>query len=506
MGNNRQFAVNSIATALNLVIQFGINFFLTSYLVRTVGSTAFGFWGLANSVVNYALIITAALNSMAARYIGIDYHRNNMREASGYYSSVFVADLLFALIILLPSCIAIFFIDRLISVPVDILLEVKTLFYIVFGNMCCNVTFSVFGCAFVIKNRLDISSALNIISSVMKASILVLLYWKLRPSIVYLGTATLCATLFVAVNNVIFTKRITPELKLHYSYFSFKSVKTIVSSGIWNSLNQLSLVLLHGLDLLIANLFVSAEAMGILSVAGMVPGVITTCVFSLAYIFTPRFLELYSLDRFEELFHNLKNSIKFLTIIMCIPLSFLVAFGMSFYQLWTPTTDVKTVYSLSILVLMPLFSGGGISSANYLYTVADKVKWQAIALLVTGILNIVIVCVMLKITNLGVYAIVMVSAIIGFIRNFFFNAPLGAYCAKQKLTALWPDLLISYACLAFCCIFGLFINHFVDLNTWVKLIFVGGGSTLLSSLIIAHVVLSYSQRVWLFNRIKSVFK
>ena len=86
MQPRRQFAVNTIATSLNLVIQFGINFFLTSYLVRTVGSTTFGFWGLANSIVNYALIITTALNSMAARYIGIDYHRGNMRKASGYFS------------------------------------------------------------------------------------------------------------------------------------------------------------------------------------------------------------------------------------------------------------------------------------------------------------------------------------------------------------------------------------------------------------------------------------
>lgn len=506
MGNNRQFAVNTIATALNLVIQFGINFFLTSYLVRTVGSTAFGFWGLANSFVNYALIITTALNSMAARYIGIDYHRGNMRHACGYFSSVFVADLLFALIILLPSCFAIFYIDKLITVPADILLDVKTLFYIVFANMCCNVIFAVFGCAFVIKNRLDILSTLNIISSVMKASILVVLYWKFKPSIVYLGTATLCASIFIAVCSVIFTKRITPELRLRYSYSSLKSVKTIVSSGVWNSLNQLSVVLLHGLDLLIANVLVSATAMGLLSVANLIPGVIGTCIFTLANVFTPRFLELYSLEKYTEMFHDLRNSIKFLTVITCLPISFLVAFGCPFYQLWTPDTDVKTVYNLSLIVALPLFSGGAISSTNYLYTVADKVRWQAIALLVTGVLNVVIVYVILKTTNLGVYAIVMVSAIIGFIRNFFFNAPLGAYCAKQKLTALWPDLLVSYVCLAFCCIFGLLINHFVNLNTWVKLVFIGGGSTLLSSLIIAHFLLSYSQRVWLFNRIKSTFR
>lgn len=443
---------------------------------------------------------------MAARYIGIDYHRGNMRQASGYFSSVFIADLLFALIILLPSCIAILYIDRLISVPVDLLSDVRTLFYIVFANMCCNVVFAVFGCAFIIKNRLDLSSTINIISSIMKAALLVMLYWKFRPSIVYLGTATLCTSLFVAVSGVIFTKRITPELKLHYSYSSFDSVKTIVSSGVWNSLNQLSIVLLHGLDLLIANVLVSEIAMGLLSVANMIPGVIGTCIFSLANVFTPRFLELYSQEKYDEMFHDLRNSIKFLNVISCIPIGFFVAFGLPFYQLWTPETDVKTVYYLSLIIMLPLFSGSAISSTNYLYTVADKVRWQALALLITGILNITVVYVALKLTNLGVYVIVMVSAIIGFLRNFFFNAPLGAYCAKQKLTALWPDLLLSYASLAFCCIFGSVVNYFVDLNTWVKLILVGGGTTMISSLIIAQVVLSHSQRVLLLNKIKCIIR
>lgn len=502
MQNKHQFAVNTIATALNLVIQFGINFFLTSYLVRTVGSTTFGFWGLANSIVNYALIITTALNSMAARYIGIDYHRGNMRQASGYYSSVFVADLLFALIILLPSCIAIFYIDRLVTVPPDILAEVKTLFYIVFANMCCNIIFAVFGCTFIIKNRLDISSTLGIISSIMKAVLLVILYWNFSASIVYLGTATLCATIFIAVSNVYFTRRITPELKLRYEYSSFKSVKTIVSSGVWNSLNQLSIVLLHGLDLLIANLFVSAAAMGLISVAGIIPGVISTTIFSLANVFTPRFLNLYSLNQFDALFSDLKNSIKFLTVITSIPVGFFIAFGLSFYQLWIPTTDVKSVYYLSLLVLLPLVSGGTISSTNYLYTVADKVKWQALVLIAAGLLNVLLVFVLLKTTTLGMFAIVGVSAVMGLVRNIFFNGPLGAICARKGYTALWPEMFKSYGCLAMCVIICMIVNQLFVTDTWPKLIFIGGTTSLAATYLISMLLLTRSQRDKLFSAVK----
>ncbi len=78
---NKQFALNTTAIGLNLLVQFTINFFLTSYLVRTVGSTAYGFFTLANTMVNYALIISTALNSMSARFVGIEYHKQNFKEA-----------------------------------------------------------------------------------------------------------------------------------------------------------------------------------------------------------------------------------------------------------------------------------------------------------------------------------------------------------------------------------------------------------------------------------------
>jgi O-antigen/teichoic acid export membrane protein len=502
MNPNRQLAINTVATGFNLIINFGISFFLTSYLVRVVGSTAFGFWGLANSIVNYAIIVTTALNSMAGRFIGIDYHRGDLLKASGYYSSVFVADLIFALIILLPSCIGIWYIDRFIDVPPDIVGDVKVLFYVVFINLCCNVVFAVFGCVYVIKNRLDISSVVKIISNIIKSLMLIFLYWKLRPSIVYIGTATLCATVFFVVSNIVFMRRLAPELKLRFHYSSFNSVKTIVSSGVWNSLNQLSMVLLHGLDLLIANMFVGAAAMGLISVAGMVPAVITTCIFALANVFTPRFLKLYSFNKFEELFQDLRNSIKFLTVISSIPIAFLISFGLSFYHLWTPTTDYKTVYYLSILVILPLFSGGAIISTNYLYTVANKVKWQALILFFAGLLNVITVFVLLKTTDLGVYAIVGVSAVMGFVRNFFFNAPLGAHCVHKKYSALWPDMFKSYACLAFCVFFCMIVNHIFDLNTWPKLILIGGGTTLFAAYVVSLMLLTASQRTAISNRIK----
>ena len=499
--HNWQFVSNTIATMVNLLIQFGLNFFLTSYLISSVGSTAYGFFTMANTVVNYALIITTALNSMAARFIGIGVHNNDMEKARKFYSSVFAGDFAFSLIVLLPSSLAILNLENLINIPIELVRDVKVLFFIVFLNMCCNIVFSVFGCVYTIKNRLDISSLLQMTSNIVKSILLVILYAKFQPSIVFLGIATLVATMIVAMGNVHFTRKLLPDLYFDIKVAKLSSMLEIMASGIWNLINQLSITLLNGLDLVIANLMVSAEAMGYLSVANTLPGVISTFISALSNMFTPNFLKHYSHGDYEQLYGEVKNSIRFMTVISCMPISFLIAFGIPFFRLWTPNTDIRTVYVLSILVLLPQLTGGSINSMNYLYTIANKVKWQAVVLFIAGVTNVVAVFILLKYTEMGVYAIAGVSAIIGLTRNFLFNAPYAAYCIHKPKYIFWLDMIKACLCLAFCIIVGLTFNYFIVLNTWFKLIFVGGFSTLLSGMVVTFVVLGKGQRARLISTI-----
>lgn len=503
---NKQFVINTITTAVNLVIHFAISFFLTSYLVNAVGSTAYGFYGMANNVVNYALIVTNALNSLSARFIGIGVHNKDYKSAKMYYSSVFAGDLVFALIILLPSCFAIYNLEHLIHIPPELMLEVKLLFVIVFLNMCVNIVFSAFGCVYTIKNRLDVTAMLQLSSNIVKAIILIALYVILKPSIVYLGIATFVGAIIIASGNLFFTRKYMPEIKLDIHFASLKGIKELVSSGIWSSLNQLSLTLLNGLDLLVANLLISAEAMGILSIAGTIPGVISTFISSLSNMFTPKYLELYSHGDYPSLLKEVKNSIRFMTVVSVMPISFLIAFGIPFFKLWTPNTDIKMLYILSILIVLPSFSSGAINSVNYLYTVTNKIKWPAVILLITGISNVSIVFVCLKFTALGVYAIAGVSAVIGFVRNYCFNAPYAAFCIKKPIYTFWPDMLKSLICLAFAVAVGTVVNGLFKIDTWIKLILIGGVCTAFTGFIVAMAVLSKEQKHFVISKIKGVIQ
>jgi len=497
----KQFTINTIAVILNLLIQFLVSFFLTSYLVGTVGATAYGFFALANTIVNYTIILTSALNSMSSRFVGVEYHNQRFDEAIRYYSSVFFGDVFFVLLLLIPSLIAIWNIDTFINVPPELLHDVRALFYVIFANMCINVCAAVFSGVFIIKNRLDLSSIISISSNLFRALLLILLYSFRSPSIVYLGIATLAATILVVVGNVYCNKKLMPELRIEYATVRLKTIWTIVSAGMWNSFNHLSLFLLHGFDLLFSNIMLSAVVMGNMSVAGTLPAMVSTCISSISNLFTPKYLEYFSAQNYDALSREIHNSIKFMTVISCMPICFLVGFGMPFYELWTPNVDVKMVYLLSVCIIIPNFTGAAINSVNYLYTIVNKVKFPAIVLFGTGVLNVIVVYLCLKYSQLGVYSIVIVSAVLGILRNIVFNAPYAAYCIHKKYYEFYPDMLRSFVILLIGCSISWLINWICEPSSWVELILIGGGSSLMIAIVIAWTMLDKQQHIFLLSKL-----
>lgn len=60
---------------MNFAVNMGIGFAITPFIVSRVGAEAYGFAGLANTMVGYATLFTIALNSVAGRFITVAYHQ-----------------------------------------------------------------------------------------------------------------------------------------------------------------------------------------------------------------------------------------------------------------------------------------------------------------------------------------------------------------------------------------------------------------------------------------------
>ncbi|MBR2786955.1 MAG: hypothetical protein IKD76_05645 [Clostridia bacterium] len=434
MEEKKRFAINMVATIVAFIVNLGINFILSPYIIENVGVDAYGFVTLANNFVNYTSLITIALNSMAGRFITIEIHKNNEKEANKYFNSVLVANLIISAVLIVPTIIMVFFLDKIINIPENIVLDTKVLFGLVFFNFAFGIINTTYSIATFVRNRLDLSSRRNIESYVIKAVILIVLFTFFSPRIAYVGIASCAVSLFLIICNIRYTKKLLPEIKVNIKDFEVSKILTIMKSGVWNTVTKLGQILSDGLDLLICNIWIDSEAMGQLSVAKTISGVISNLLASVSSIFQPNLTICYAKNQIQELIRELKMSMKVTGLFANIPLTYLLVFGSVFYTAWVPNQNIQLIQILTILTVQGEVISGVITPMYSIYTVTNNVRADAIIRVVTGFINVLIVFLLIKFTSLGIYAVAAVSIITGTLVNVTF-VPI--YIAKKCLKVKW---------------------------------------------------------------------
>ena len=491
---DKQLIINMTANILSFAINLGINFIFTPYLIRTIGKEAYSFFPLANNFIGYVEIISVALNSMASRFITIKIHEKNINDANKYFNSVLTSNIVLSLILVVPASLFVVFIDKILNVPEGIIGDVKCLFAFVFLGMILNILTSVFGVATFTKNRLDLSSRRKIDSNIIKVALLIILFSCFRANVAYIAIANLAVSVFIILTNIHYTNKLMPEVSLNKKYFDLSCVKELLSSGIWNSVNRLSVVLLTGLDILIANIFLSVSAAGEYSIVKTVPNFIQQLVIMLVGVFVPQFTILYAQKRNNEFLDCINQSIKFMGLVMTIPISFLIVFGDTFFCLWVPSENASRLYLLSNLTIIPMIVTGSINTIFNVYTVVNKLKVPALVLLLTGILKTSIVFILIKLTDWGILIIPLTSFCIDLLTNLIFTPIYSARCLNVKWNTFYKAIARGCICSVTMMLVCFLIKFNMNVDSWIELLFAGAVSSIISLGINIFIVFNQKER------------
>lgn len=495
MTNQKKITLNIVANLLSFAITILISLFITPWIVNTLGSEAYGFVGLAQNFVSYASLITVALNAMSSRFVSIEIYKGNYDAANRYFTSTFFANAFLATVLLPVFTVIIWQLEYLIEIPAHLVTDVKIAFAITFVQFLANILLSRYEIATFVTNRLYLNQKNSLIGSALRLLLIVGLFTVLSVKISYLTLATFIGVAFGYIMNVVYTKRYLPQMKLRRKDMDFGCIKQLLSSGVWSLVNKLSSLLTDGLDLLLTNLFIGAAQMGALSISKTIPTMFYSLRGTLDYPFVPPMTECYAKGDIDGVIRNARMANKVLGIILIAPIAAFIAYGLQFFRLWVPGEDASLIQTLAILSLINLLASACINSVFSVFTITNRVKLPAIATLIQGILTIGINALLLKFTNLGVYAIAGTSSILGLIRNYIFTPLYGAHCLKVKKSTFYHEILTGNLCLVINVAVGFLMCRFLCTGTsWISLILAAGGMVCVCIVINTFVVLSKAER------------
>lgn len=220
--NKKRVAINMTAQLL----AFAVNMLLGFILVPVIDSmipNAYGFTDIANKFVQAAQIVVSALNTMASRFITIQIHRGDQEEAGQYFSSVFFANVLMAVVFMIPALFVVVYLGHIFQVPPEASLpDIQLLFFFIFVNFLISIITSVFSVAPYSRDRLELSSIATILGELIRLAVLFTTYFFFRPYLWYVGCASVASTLVQAGANLIFTRRLLPDMKVRRKLFRWR--------------------------------------------------------------------------------------------------------------------------------------------------------------------------------------------------------------------------------------------------------------------------------------------
>lgn len=471
--------INVLSSLVVLVVSAAVNFVLSPYIITNIGEEANGFVQLANNFVTYASLITIALNSMASRFVSLNYHKSNYNSANIYYSTAFFINIAVIIILGIIASFAINNLDSLLNLAGVDEIDVKLLFAFVFLSFFLSQLSSILSIFLFVMNKIYYSNFLSMISTILRAVLLYVLFTKLDAKM-YFATLTSCiTTFFIVISYVYLKKKSLCNINLSIRNFRLNAIKELFASGIWNAVNQCGNVLMTGMDLLFANWFINPIQMGVLAVSKTIPTYITQAVQSINSSILPGLLISFTKSD-EDSIRYIKKMIKISSLIIVVPITVFLFYSYDFYSLWLPSMDAKQLAILSFLGIFSIIPLSGIQILYNVFTVKNKLKINSLSFLITGILNVFIVLFFVCYTDFGIYAIAGTSSILAIIRNIFVLIPYASILLKLKYYYFYKSIFVTLLCFCVTVSISFVIKLLFNIDGWLDIVILTISSGLIS--------------------------
>lgn len=458
------------ASGTALVVNCLINFFVTPYVTRTIGTSAYGFVSLSKNFQQYAFILTSALTSFATRYVAVAYHRGDRNEANEYYSTALLGDVAFATVLVLTSIPIILNLEKILRIPTEMESDVKTLMFLTAITFWVDAVGTVCSVGVFVSDSLARYGTWRALSYVAEGATLAGCYMLLKPKTFYAGIAALAAAVVLLVASISITRRKTPELSARPSSFNPRKVAILLKDGVWTALNGAGDALNTGLDLLVCNSLLSATAMGQVAIAKTFHALFPSVTNVVSQAFQPMFLKSWADKDKDRLLSEMRISMKLSGMFANVMFAGFFALGPAFYSLWIPGQNVDLIYRLTVINNLSAIPGGPMQPLYFAYVLSLKKKVPTLVTLAGGVCNVIGMYVLIEFFHAGPIAVVATTAVVMAAINFVFNPLYLTKALDLPRTTFLPDVARNALSATILCAGFWAVARIATPTTWLGLV------------------------------------
>jgi O-antigen/teichoic acid export membrane protein len=373
-------ARNIVSNWATYLISGAISFFLSPFIVRHLGNSAYGVWVLLVSLTGYLGFLDLGIRGAVTRYIAKFHSQGEHEESSrtissacGLFSSAgllsLVAAFLFAVIVV-PH----------FKLPPGYYRTAQFVVLIAGANVALSLISGVFGGLLVGLQRFELhnSIALSVMCLRAVATVLALLHGY---GLVSLALIQLGSTVVELILGIFLSRRLYPEVQIAFDKFDRAHVALIFSFGVFAFLLQISNYLIYYTDALVIGTFLPVGMITFFAIAGNLTIYARELVGGFSRTMTPLASKLEAETGHNSLQETTLRSARYCTLLMLpIFVTFMLR-GHLFIALWMGPSYADLSGRVLWILSLPWFVGASASvSASVILGIGRHKKVVPVAL------------------------------------------------------------------------------------------------------------------------------
>ena len=392
--SGKQLKIGAILSYVSIAVNIIAGLIYTPWMINQIGKSNYGLYTLANSLISLFLV-DFGLSSATARYVSKYHAEGDEEKVNNFLGVIYKLYLIIDAIIFTILLVVFFFIDQIYVNLTPQEIEKFKIVYII------SASFAVFNFPFVTQN--GILTAYEKFIQIKLADIIyrVLIVGFTILALIFgyglyalVGVHALVGLFLILYKFIVLRKTVPARANLKYSDNNL--FKSVLKFSIWTTVTLLAQRLIFNITPTILGITVGSEAIAIFGVVTVVEGYTYTITTAINGMFMPRISKEYALSkdgdisnfgrRIQPLFENIGKYQFAVNGIIIVGFALL---GSSFINLWMGD-GYQDAYIGILMVVIPGLFYNTLQVANTSLIVVNKVKIQAIIMVISGLINLVL--------------------------------------------------------------------------------------------------------------------
>ncbi|SMP56765.1 MATE family efflux transporter [Anoxynatronum buryatiense] len=410
---------NTVISLINVLVSAIQSLWLLGYVQKIMDVEAYGYIAVITSFVNMAHIVTIVFTTFTARYVSLELHKKRINKANEYFNASFFGLLLISGIMVIIFSMLAVSARMWLNVSDQYVSQVQLLLLLIGGSFIVTTFSTPMKAGVYYANKTYIMHGLQVLSYLGRIIFALVLYGYFPAKLwyAYIGSFVIdTISLFVYFSIY---KKLMPGIKITWTSFSAGAMKDIISSGLWMSINKIGAVLLANINVIIMSTLISVYITGVYATIVQFVSLIGVLTMTLLSTFVPNIYRFYADDDIEKFREYVSKCVK----IISITNGFIVG-GMLVFQKYLLSLFISNDYmDHNFIIILTLIYIPLAFSANVLEQVLiayNKFKIPAISQLIAGAANIVLILLISKLLNIGIYGILISTIVVAVVRDVFF--------------------------------------------------------------------------------------